>query len=58
MNEPGNCIACPTEKAVCYGGSNMGPKPGFWRKNNYTSTIIGCLFVPACLGMIPPENNP
>lgn len=58
MTGPGNCDKCPTEKAVCYGGSNVGPKAGYWRRNNYTSDFIKCLYEPACLGMVAPENNP
>ena len=58
MTKPGTCDECPSEKAVCYGGSNVGPKPGYWRKSNVTSVFIKCLYEPACLGMIPPENDP
>eukprot|EP00347_Sterkiella_histriomuscorum_P001991 403369895 len=58
MKSPGNCVTCPTTKAVCYGGSNIGPKPGYWRKNNYTSTFIKCLYTEACLGMVAPDYNP
>eukprot|EP00347_Sterkiella_histriomuscorum_P007237 403349735 len=58
MTSPGSCQSCPTEKANCYGGSNIGPKPGYWRKNNVTSNFIQCSYPPACLGMIPPRNNP
>ncbi|CDW73329.1 UNKNOWN [Stylonychia lemnae] len=32
MREPGSCAICPTEKAVCLGGANIGPLPGYWRK--------------------------
>ena len=52
MKSPGNCLDCPTTKAQCYGGSNIGPKAGYWRKNNYTSTFIACLYTAACLGMV------
>ncbi|CDW82348.1 UNKNOWN [Stylonychia lemnae] len=45
MTEPGQCKTCPTSKAVCNGGSNIGPQPGYWRKNNVT-------------GMVPPQNDP
>ncbi|CDW72107.1 UNKNOWN [Stylonychia lemnae] len=58
MNEPGLCKICPTDKARCYGGTNIGPKPGYWRKNNATSFFIQCQYMPACLGMIPPANDP
>ncbi|CDW88757.1 UNKNOWN [Stylonychia lemnae] len=34
MNEPGNCQLCPDQKAICYGGTFIGPKAGYWRKDN------------------------
>lgn len=58
MTQPGDCKKCPTAKAICFGGSNIGPKPGYWRKNNITSNFIKCLYENACLGMLPPDNNP
>ena len=58
MTSPGNCETCPSDKALCYGGSNVGPAAGYWRKSNYTSNFIKCLNTNACLGMIAPENNP
>ncbi|CDW80304.1 UNKNOWN [Stylonychia lemnae] len=58
MTEPGYCQSCPTDKAICNGGSNIGPRPGFWRMNNVTSTFVACMYQQACLGMVPPKNNP
>ena len=58
MDEPGECKACPSDRAICNGGKDIGPLPGYWRKNNRTDNFIGCLYRPACIGMIPPENNP
>eukprot|EP00347_Sterkiella_histriomuscorum_P009615 403340531 len=55
MSSPGTCMSCPTSIAICYGGSFIGPKPGYWRKNNITSNFIECLNQDACLGMIPPK---
>lgn len=40
MTSPGTCQQCPTDKAICNGGSNIGPKAGYWRTNNYTSDFI------------------
>ncbi|CDW71619.1 UNKNOWN [Stylonychia lemnae] len=58
MTDPGLCMSCPNDKAICNGGSDIGPLPGFWRKNNLTSTFIKCMHYSACLGMIPPINDP
>jgi len=51
-------LSCPTDKAVCYGGTNVGPSAGHWRTSNYSANFLTCLYKPACLGMIPPANNP
>ncbi|CDW83118.1 UNKNOWN [Stylonychia lemnae] len=58
MNEPGNCKTCPASLAICNGGAELGPQPGFWRNSNVSYSFIKCLNPDACLGMIPPENNP
>ncbi|CDW74167.1 UNKNOWN [Stylonychia lemnae] len=58
MKEPGSCEICPSEKAVCLGGANIGPLPGYWRQSNMTKNIEKCLFQKACLGMIAPNYNP
>ncbi|CDW85402.1 UNKNOWN [Stylonychia lemnae] len=58
MTEPGQCKTCPTGKAVCNGGSDIGPQPGYWRKNNVTSTFIKCFNFGACLGLVSPQNDP
>lgn len=57
MTSPGACTTCPSDKAYCNGGSNIGPKAGYWRKNNFTSNFVKCLNPAACLGMIAPEYN-
>jgi hypothetical protein len=54
LTEPGNCIDCPSDTAICTGGSKIGPLPGYWRKNETTSNFIKCFNPSACLGMVPP----
>eukprot|EP00347_Sterkiella_histriomuscorum_P008156 403346168 len=58
MDSPGQCQSCPTSQALCNGGNNVGPQPGYWRKSNKTYVFVKCFNENACLGMIPPENNP
>jgi hypothetical protein len=58
MNQPGECKSCPSDRAICLGGTNIGPIAGYWRSNNLTSNFIQCLYPPACLGMLPPDYNP
>ena len=57
--EATECITCQVNKAYCLGGKRIGPKPGFWRKNNETAIFIECLNG-ACLGMNQelPEEQP
>ncbi|CDW88401.1 UNKNOWN [Stylonychia lemnae] len=58
MKEPGQCKSCPSTRAVCLGGSNIGPRQGYWRKSNESTNFIACFNEKACLGMIAPEYNP
>lgn len=39
---PTECKVCPVEKAFCNGGAFIGPRPGYWRKNNVTDDFIAC----------------
>mmetsp|Transcript_32875 Transcript_32875/g.37654 ORF Transcript_32875/g.37654 Transcript_32875/m.37654 type:complete len:200 (-) Transcript_32875:14-613(-) len=41
----------------CYGGSNVGPKPGYWRSSLTSDNFIACLYSSACLGYVSPSNN-
>jgi len=54
MFEPGQCKECETAKSICLGGATIGPRPGYWRKNNQTSNFVSCMYSEACLGMLPP----
>lgn len=56
QSEPGSCITCPTLVAICVGGDKIGPKPGYWRKNNSTDNFIQCFNEDACLGMVGNES--
>ena len=37
---PSSCLECPTDKAICNGGSDIGPKAGYWRSSNTTDNFI------------------
>jgi hypothetical protein len=56
QTSPGQCEACPTEYAICYHGIYVGPKKGYWRKDNQTENFLQCLNEDACLP-ISPNNN-
>jgi hypothetical protein len=58
LNNPGTCKLCPRDVAICFGGSNIGPLPGYWRKSNYTEVFVKCINSKACLGIKPPNFNP
>ena len=57
QSSPGNCKSWQTNWMYWYGGSNVGPKPGYWRSANTSDNFIACLFSPACLGYVSPSNN-
>jgi len=44
------CAVCQIEKSICLGGSDIGPKPNFWRKSKETYFFIPCKVKGACLG--------
>lgn len=45
------CIDCTnSEKFYCYGGSNLTPKPGYWRLNYYSDNFLLCPNSHSCLG--------
>ena len=58
LDEPGDCLECPTDRAYCLGGSDIGPKPGYWRSSTTSSDFIECLYSPSCLGMVEPNLDP
>jgi hypothetical protein len=43
------CTDCP-QGAVCYGGSLMVPKQGYWRSSKTSDEFMECLVPSACLG--------
>lgn len=36
-----SCYDCP-EGAICYGGTNLEVRDGYWRSSNMTANIISC----------------
>lgn len=50
------CNKCP-ENSDCPGGYLIYPKPGFYRKTNYSTNVIACINQEACLGGIPLANS-
>ena len=50
LSGPGDCLPCQTKKMYCYGGSDVGPKPGYWRSSTSSDNFIACLYTSACLG--------
>jgi len=54
--EPTVCDLCPNEKAFCNGGSDIGPRAGYWRSSNTSSTFFKCPVKEACLGMMPESS--
>ena len=52
---PQECQACPND-AICYGGSTIGPRSGFWRSGPYSLNFIPCLRTEGCLETEPGSN--
>ena len=53
---PTDCSVCP-HNAVCFGGNEVGPQPGFWRSDESSLTFLPCFYQPACLGSLHPSVN-
>jgi hypothetical protein len=58
INKPGECRKYPTEMAICFGGSFIGPRPGYWRKSNNTFKFMECVNPNGCLGILAPNYDP
>ena len=44
---PQECLECP-ENAICYGGNEIGPIPGYWRSSFESTNFIPCLYEQSC----------
>ena len=49
-SSPGSWKECQPTKMRCFGGSDIGPMPGYWRRNNETDNFIEWFHSPACQG--------
>ena len=58
FTEPADCEQCPSIRAQCNGGSDVGPKKGYWRSSAESDDFILCLFFGACTGMNPDGTSP
>jgi hypothetical protein len=34
------CLDCQTKKMFCYGGNDIGPRPGYWRSSDSSDNFI------------------
>ena len=57
QSEPGSCKPCRNGRMFWYGGSDIGPKPGYWRSSNTSDNFIAWLNEDACLGYKSEYNN-
>ena len=57
QSSPGSCKDWQKQKMYWYGGSDIGPKPGYWRSSVTTDNFIACLYSAAWLGYVSPSNN-
>ncbi len=54
---PAGCTNC-SKHAICFGGSLIGPKPGYWRSDFFSVNFVQCLNAEACLGVSLEPFNP
>ena len=47
-----SCSECDGTGMLCYGGSNVGPKPGYWRMNETADIVLECPCEQSCLGNV------
>ena len=57
QTSPGSWKSCQTQKMYCKGGSDVGPKPGYWRSSLSSDNFISWLYSGAWLGYVSPSNN-
>ena len=57
LSSPADCKDCQTDRMFWNGGSDIGPRPGYWRSSNTSDDFIECLYKPACLGYESTYNN-
>ena len=57
QTSPGSWKFCQTQKMYCKGGSDVGPKPGYWRSSLSSDNFISWLYAGAWLGYVSPSNN-
>lgn len=56
--EPVPCKKCQDEVSMCLGGSEIYPKPNYWRSSNTSDNFIKCINEKACLGHMDNSSNP
>ena len=49
-NFPHSCLNCFGQNFYCHGGSNLSPKPGYWRLNSNSKNFFKCPKVKLCKG--------
>ena len=57
QTSPGNWKAWQSWKMYWYGGSDVGPKPGYWRSSLTSDNFIQWLYSGAWKGYIKPSEN-
>lgn len=59
LRETKECDPCPAEKAKCEGGSRIGPRKRYWRRNTSSAVFLRCPAEDenACLGLYRDEGG-
>jgi len=45
-----SCTSCDLDSTICRGGSNVGPRYGYWRLNSTADLVLACPREESCLG--------
>jgi len=45
-----SCTSCDLDSTICRGGSNVGPRAGYWRYNATADLVLECPRGESCLG--------
>jgi hypothetical protein len=55
FDTPNTCYRCYGKPFHCYGGSQLTPKPGFWRFHESSTHFLKCPNNHACVGEPSPQ---
>ncbi len=49
LSAPSECKECPAN-SFCFGGTKIGPRPGYWRRDALSTEMVPCFKPDSCTG--------